>query len=480
MKTIKQKISIPYFTITILLPIIIFASFNIFITIYTYNESKNDLMGISKEMDIYLTSSNDKNHLMDAIGVPFPKWQSENGFNNETLQTNRETMDLFRISIQLSKFSDNIEFIVFDEEEHIIIPPPSSSTFLTSDLITMAKEKLATVDSEEIVSFRVGINYYHAMAKTFNSSDFDNTVIYISSGHFADEMINSFNRTLFLIMSVAVLIALFICNLTAKQISLPMENLSKYTKEIGDGIFESLPENKSSVEINELTCDINIMLLKLQTHDKMQREFFQNASHELRTPLMNIQGYAEGIEQGVFLDAKYVAKTIVEESHKLNALVDELLMLSKIESNLNLYPLKTINLTECISEFVKKMDHYTKSEHKNIILEECGMKIFIQADKDLLNRAISNILVNGIKYAKNQITISLELRNKNVTIHIADDGNGIDEKDLPHIFQRFYKGKNGNFGLGLAISKSAIEHMNGTIGAYNNNGANFEIKFQLD
>ena len=167
MKTIKQKISIPYFTITILLPIIIFASFNIFITIYTYNESKNDLMGISKEMDIYLTASKDTNHLMNAIGVPNPNWQSETQFNHETLQTNRETMDLFRISIQLSKFSDNIEFIVFDEAEHLIIPPPASSTFLTSDLISMAKEKLATVDSEEIVSFRVGMNYYHAMVKTF-------------------------------------------------------------------------------------------------------------------------------------------------------------------------------------------------------------------------------------------------------------------------------------------------------------------------
>lgn len=105
--------------------------------------------------------------------------------------------------------------------------------------------------------------------------------------------------------------------------------------------------------------------------------------------------------------------------------------------------------------------------------------IMIKANDALLSQAMINIISNGIKYAHSNVDIAISKENHMVMIKIKDDGDGIPVQDLPHIFDRFYKGKNGNFGLGLAIVKSAILSLKGSIRAYNENGAVFEIKFQV-
>jgi len=95
-------------------------------------------------------------------------------------------------------------------------------------------------------------------------------------------------------------------------------------------------------------------------------------------------------------------------------------------------------------------------------------------------QGFDNILSNAIKYAHAKGMIDVSVRNRQAVIRISDDGDGISPSDLPHIFERFYKGKNGNFGLGLAIVKSSIEYMGGKITASNSNGAVFEITLPIN
>lgn len=102
--------------------------------------------------------------------------------------------------------------------------------------------------------------------------------------------------------------------------------------------------------------------------------------------------------------------------------------------------------------------------------------VAVTADEDLLSCAVTNIVSNCLRYARTKIDVSLFLREANTVIRIEDDGPGISEDDLPHLFERFYKGKGGNFGLGLAIAKSAVQSLGGEIRAYNGKaGAIFEI-----
>ena len=96
-------------------------------------------------------------------------------------------------------------------------------------------------------------------------------------------------------------------------------------------------------------------------------------------------------------------------------------------------------------------------------------------EENLFSQAVTNMISNGIRYAKKNIKVSLWKEEKRIKIKIADDGSGFSEEDLPHLFERFYKGRQGNFGLGLAIAQSAIEYMGGMVEAYNENGAVFLI-----
>ncbi len=194
------------------------------------------------------------------------------------------------------------------------------------------------------------------------------------------------------------------------------------------------------------------MSKRLTDLDKAQKLFLQNASHEIRTPLMSIQGYAEGISKGIFSDTTKTADIICEESKRLNQLVDELLTLSRIENNTDESEFYVLNLSDVMKEVVQKIEGYALREQKKINVMLPPDVIMIKANDALLSQAMINIISNG---------------------------DGIPVQDLPHIFDRFYKGKNGNFGLGLAIVKSAILSLKGSIRAYNENGAVFEIKFQV-
>ena len=197
---------------------------------------------------------------------------------------------------------------------------------------------------------------------------------------------------------------------------------------------------------------MNDMSKRLTDLDKAQKLFLQNASHEIRTPLMSIQGYAEGISKGIFSDTTKTADIICEESKRLNQLVDELLTLSRIENNTDESEFYVLNLSDVMKEVVQKIEGYALREQKKINVMLPPDVIMIKANDALLSQAMINIISNG---------------------------DGIPVQDLPHIFDRFYKGKNGNFGLGLAIVKSAILSLKGSIRAYNENGAVFEIKFQV-
>lgn len=215
---------------------------------------------------------------------------------------------------------------------------------------------------------------------------------------------------------------------------------------------------------------------KLETYDKAQKTFLQNASHEFRTPLMSIQSYAEGIKYNV-MDSNTAADIIIDESKRLTHLVEELLYLSRLDTIEENYHFDKVDLNELINTCIERMNGIALKD--NITIEaniaECGIKLY--ADEEKLFRAITNIITNCLRYAESKISIELRnSANRKVEIIISDDGPGFDTSELSNIFERFYKGKKGNMGLGLAITKNVIEKHNGIVLAENSNsGAVFRI-----
>lgn len=213
----------------------------------------------------------------------------------------------------------------------------------------------------------------------------------------------------------------------------------------------------------------------IETAQEIQQSFFQNASHELKTPLMSIQGYAEGIQTKV-LDVNKSVGVILEETDRMTTLVEELLALSKIDSaqvqpNFNLVDIRDI-LQSAIESF-RPIFERKKIELK---VEETSTPLLISCDENQIRKVITNLLSNALRHAKNIVKLQYKLENSKILIIVSDDGGGINEADLPHIFERFYTGKKGNTGIGLALSKEIIKLHNGDLQASNNDyGAIFQI-----
>ena len=213
----------------------------------------------------------------------------------------------------------------------------------------------------------------------------------------------------------------------------------------------------------------------IEKEAERQQTFFQNASHELKTPLMAIQGYAEGIQAGV-MDTASAAEVILAESDRMTELVDELLDISKIDMGRQPLTLSEMDVRELLYDSIRAVEPAVSAGGIAIVPDFPEEPVMVSCDDTRLRRAVTNILSNGVRYARSELRLTCCADKRHVTIRIQDDGDGIAEADLPHIFERFYMGKSGKSGIGLALTREIIHLHKGTIRAYNGDGgAVFEI-----
>ena len=217
----------------------------------------------------------------------------------------------------------------------------------------------------------------------------------------------------------------------------------------------------------------------IEKEAERQQTFFQNASHELKTPLMAIQGYAEGIQAGV-MDTGSAAEVILKESDRMTELVDELLDISKIDMGRQQLALSEMDVRELLYDSIRAVEPTAAGGGIAIVPDFPEEPVMVKCDDTQMRRAVTNILTNGLRYARSELCLTCRTEKRHATIRIQDDGDGIAEEDLPHIFDRFYMGKNGKSGIGLALTKEIVHLHKGTIRAYNGEtGAVFEISIPV-
>ena len=217
----------------------------------------------------------------------------------------------------------------------------------------------------------------------------------------------------------------------------------------------------------------------IEKETERQQTFFQNASHELKTPLMAIQGYAEGIQAGV-MDTGSAAEVILAESDRMTELVDELLDISKIDMGRQPLALSEMDVRELLYDSIRAVEPAGAGGGIAIVPDFPETPVMVSCDDTRLRRAVTNVLSNGVRYARSQLRLTCRADKRHVMIQIQDDGDGIAEADLPHIFDRFYMGKSGKSGIGLALTREIIHLHKGTIRARNGDtGAIFEISIPV-
>ncbi|MFC3039328.1 ATP-binding protein [Virgibacillus xinjiangensis] len=277
--------------------------------------------------------------------------------------------------------------------------------------------------------------------------------------------------------AIAVAISYFLTN----RLVTPLTRLKWQMKKIEKRQFDQIEEIDATGEIEEVGQSVYEMAQELQRYIHSQQAFFQNASHELKTPLMTIQGYAEGIKDGIFdeNDKEKGLEVMVTEVSRLKSIINEMTLLAKLDSAPEVYDEVEVDLG-LLLERVSDRALPIANERGITLIHHADEGLSIMADEEKLLQAMLNLVFNGVRHAHTTVRVEARRSGSAVQLRVEDDGEGVPADMAPHIFHRFVKGKNGETGLGLAIARAVVEQSGGTIQLGNSTlgGAEFVVSFR--
>jgi two-component system, OmpR family, sensor histidine kinase BaeS len=277
--------------------------------------------------------------------------------------------------------------------------------------------------------------------------------------------ISSSNR--FLVYSVLGLglIAVVLSFFAARRISRPLQELTAAAEGLASGDPGRRVQTVTNDEIGRLAATFNRMADTLEAQERLRKQLVSNAAHELRTPLMVIRGELEGMIDGLFPTTPEALQSLHDEAARLAAILDGVDELTRAQASSLTLNLQSTKLVRFFSQVVSRFAPQATEQQIRITVEgDSSLKTRI--DRDLFTRIIINLATNAFRAMPNggQFDILVTKTNTHsIDIAIMDTGSGIEPELLPHIFERFYKGKHGGLGLGLAIVKELAEAHQGNI-----------------
>ena len=282
----------------------------------------------------------------------------------------------------------------------------------------------------------------------------------------------------------STLVASIICYYIIKRVLYPLVELSDKSMKVAKGDFSVVINEKSSLpELKKTLESFNVMVQELNKVEILGKDFINNVSHEFKTPLSVIRSNINIIENTDLNneERKHCFELINSAIEKLSNLVSNVLKISKLDNNKINIEEKTFRLDEQIRQCI--VSHADKIEEKDIELDINLEETNITTDEDLLSQVWENLIGNAVKFTpkKGKITVSLVKEKTVIKVLVSDNGCGINQEALKHIFDRFYQAdtshtKDGN-GLGLAIVGRIIKLLNGNIEVDSkiNEGTNFVV-----
>ena len=215
-----------------------------------------------------------------------------------------------------------------------------------------------------------------------------------------------------------------------------------------------------------------------QEFEEQKRRFLLYASHSLQTPLMIISGYAQAIEQNR-LPPEDAARVILEQCGKLSHLTGKMLLFSGLDDRASKEPLASRSLSSVVSSYLER-GVFASGENRIRFSPAAIPNDLVPMAEELLELILDNLITNALRYAKDSVQVSIRDEGPWLCLDVTDDGDGISEEALPCLFDLFYKGGNGQHGLGLPLALEAAKHMGGDLTASNRpeGGAVFTLRLQ--
>ncbi|ERM91112.1 sensor histidine kinase [Caldanaerobacter subterraneus] len=297
-----------------------------------------------------------------------------------------------------------------------------------------------------------------------------------------NDSVNLFKEVFWWIFALTIVSTLVVSSYMSKKFTRPIQILKNAAHEIASGNLNVKINYKEEDELGDLAKSMNTMVKQLSITDKFRKDLIANISHDLKTPLGLIRGYSEMLLDYYGEDKEKREKylnTVIKETERMSKLVDDVLQLSKLQSGMIEVKEETIDLEKLIFEILDIFEIQILEKNIEVRLE--NLKVKVVADREMIKRAIINIISNAIASMENGGTLSItaELQDKDVLIKISDTGCGIPEKDLEHIFDRFYKGNKSGTGLGLAIVKEILTLHQSDFGIRSKEGEGTTFYFTL-
>lgn len=269
-----------------------------------------------------------------------------------------------------------------------------------------------------------------------------------------------------------LLMFIFIYAMTYR-LTKPLKLMSEASRAMAKGDFSRRIPVTSDDEIGELATSFNMMTNSLSQLESMRKSFVANVSHELKTPMTTIGGFIDGILDGTIEQEKqsYYLGIVSEEVKRLSRLVQSMLSMSKLETGEFVLKPELFDFGELLCTVVISQEQRIDKQRIEINGLDTLPNISVNADRDLIYQVLYNLVDNAVKFTNEdgKIDFSLKKEGKNLVFSITNSGSGIPQKDIPYIFERFYKvdksrsaAKNST-GLGLYIVKTIISAHSGTI-----------------
>lgn len=318
------------------------------------------------------------------------------------------------------------------------------------------------------------------------------------------------NRFLIQVSLIAIAIGVIVIVYMTKRVTTPIKQLANISNRMANLDFGAYYEPQGDNEVDMLGRHINVLSNKLEKtiselktankelqkdieiksqNEELRKEFLTNVSHELKTPIALIQGYAEGLRDGVYDDSEsreFYCDVIIDEANRMNNMVRSLLNLSEIEAGKNGAKMEYFDLAELADGILRSMELTFEQENIRLISQfEKGT--YVWADEFQMEEVLRNYITNAIHHIDGERIISVTFTKfeQRVRVTVYNTGKPIPEESIPFIWDKFYKvdkartREYGGSGVGLSIVKAIMESMNCKYGVYNHeDGVSFYFEVE--
>ena len=339
-----------------------------------------------------------------------------------------------------------------------------------------AKSMLASSFSNE-VSFTVPGQKGEKMVVFARQIDLDGGYLYLYALAFLSPMgpaVNIIRSQLILVTFIVLALGVIIAFITSRHLSAPLAKMSQDAKRLGKGDFDVHFTGADYDEINELAETLNEAASQLKVTDSLRKDLMANVSHDLRTPLTMIKSYAEMIRDLSGDDKNKREEhlgVIIEETDRLSDLVNEILLLSKVQSGSEEFERKVFDIQKAAEEIVQTY-RIMESEGYSISFETLQEEVLVTGDESKIKQVMSNLISNAVKYSEERKEIRVFFTDEGdyVRFSVEDKGIGIAEDQLDRIWNRYQRAsqrgtreKDGS-GLGLSISSEILKRSDAEYG----------------